>query len=84
MQGHAIGAINPFTIGGVMALIMALILFPARPAPRPAPIVAQRAHRLLWHGLGLLWGVDGLLQWQPALYFSRKTIDDLAQPVPAG
>ncbi len=71
MEGHVVGAINPFTMAGTMVLVIGLILFPGRPIRRPAPVTGFRARGILWRGLGVLWVLDGLLQCQPGMFTHR-------------
>jgi hypothetical protein len=41
------------------------------------------ARAVLWQGMGGLWVLDGLLQWQPAM-FSRSFIERFLLPVAQG
>lgn len=70
-------AFNPFTMGAIVALVVSMVLFPAKPQPLVPPMSGMRGHRLLWRGLGVLWLIDGILQGQPAMFTRKFARDNL-------
>lgn len=70
---------NPFTMAGLVALIVTFVLFPARSHSSVPPSVGIRNRRLLMNALAGLWIADGFFQAQP-LMWGHAFVADVLQP----